>query len=133
MECWNPPKKTLDEQVEEVIAKLGFTTPEGCDLNHYFLRKNKGQSNGQIVLSKAETREMIQEALDKGESQREIRTFTGQSVDHETPPPNGYEYHWWERMSIDYYRKDLVKIQFEGGEPRLYTKFIENFDTGWRF
>jgi hypothetical protein len=123
----------LEKKVEEVIAKLGISIPKGCNPNYYFLRKSEGQSEGQITISKTTMIEMIQEFLRDGKSQRETSTFTGQSVDHETEPPNGYDYHSWERRSIEFYREDLVSLKIIDNEPKLCTKYIRDYDTGWRF
>ena len=89
--------------------------------------------NKSVKIPKTKMHNMVKQALPNGSSSTTIDTFLHEEVDHDTLPPDGNDYHSWERQSKQYYRKDEITLNITNGNARLSATHIKNDDTGWRF
>jgi hypothetical protein len=76
---------------------------------------------------------LMRKAIKDKVSHQTIDTYLFEEVDHETLPPNGFDYHHWERQSREHGRRDELTLEVLDGDPKIHNRFIEFYATPWRF
>ena len=87
-------------EIKKIVDLLGIIEEMYMGKPAYYITKpgeKETAKGGRVAIPVDAMHLMIQEALNNGRSIRVLDTFIEQEVDHDTYPPNGNDYHWWER------------------------------------
>ena len=91
------------------------------------------QTSSNIAIPLTAMISLMRKAIKNKVSHKTIDTYLFGEVDHETLPPNGFDYQHWERQSREHGRRDELTLEVSDDEPKILNRFVEFYVTPWRF